>query len=1078
MRTRSLTVLLALALVAAAGGGCTKAARTNRAIDRADRFFQAGDYGKAELAYSNACLILRPPSPRALRQLGLVYAKEGRPAAALWCLQKAAETEPDNPQVQTELASILAMGGRAAEAKAAAQHALKLQPGNEQALMALCDSIRDTNDAAQTRQYIVALQKQDQDRGSYHLALGLIDARETNMVAAETEFNKAKALDPKSSLVYVGLARLSAFRKDLKGAEEAFKTAVELAPLRSQTRVLYAEFQAQTGATNQARESMLELSRQAPDYLPPLLFLMKLSYGEGQLDQCNSDLSNVLAREPNNYDALLLKGDLSLAKKDGKQAVLDFEHLASLYTNDTSPQVPYQMASAYLLNGNTAKAVSSLNRSLKLNPNFIPARITLSELNMRQGNPAAAISMLTPLLKLTNLTPAVMIPASLILAQSYLIQKSPDQAIAIYRGMETSYPKEAQLFFLEGQAWMTTNKLAEARAAFNKALALNPDLMSALEELVSLDLYESRFPDALARVKTQLDKNPKAPFPWLLLAQIHIKQKDNAQAQSDLEKVIELDPKLPLPYLMLAKLDIDQKQQKQALDKLNTLVSLTTNNVSALMEIGMIHDQLKEYDLARQAYEKLLDTEPRSPGALNNLAYLYCEHFNDLDKAYQFAEKGRALAPLDPYIADTLGWILYKRHDYPRALAVLKESLDKQPSNAEVYYHVGMVHYMMGEEDSARLNLKMALSRGNFEATNDVLRRLKTLDLDPKSASAADRAALEKQIQADPADPVALMRLAAFQERDGDFDKAAATYENLIKQSPENARAIIRLAILDSTKLKQPQKGLDLAKNAHTLLPDDPNITATLGRMVFEARDFSYARSLLQAATRLLPAQPDLLHDLAWACFSLGDVDEARASMQSAVQAGTAFDKLNDAKLFLEMMAIYSNPAQPQAPARVQQVLQTNAGYAPALMAWGLIQQQQGQSVEAEQSFEKVLAAYPLFSPAVRQLFILYAGDGKNDAKAYDYETKAVQAFPSDADLAKVAGLLEYRRKNYSKSIQSLNLSAPKKQNDAELFWYLGMDYYALKQNTQAKTALQQAVALKLPANLDQEARRVLALLK
>jgi hypothetical protein len=40
------------------------------------------------------------------------------------------------------------------------------------------------------------------------------------------------------------------------------------------------------------------------------------------------------------------------------------------------------------------------------------------------------------------------------------------------------------------------------------------------------------------------------------------------------------------------------------------------------------------------------------------------------------------------------------------------------------------------------------------------------------------------------------------------------------------------------------------------------------------------------------------------------------------------------------------------------------------------------------------------------------------------------------------------------------------------------MDYYALRQNAQAKTALQQAVALKLPANLDPEARRVLALLK
>ena len=51
--------------------------------------------------------------------------------------------------------------------------------------MALCDVIRNTDEAEQTRHYIEQLQKQDQDRSSYHLALCLIDSRETNMIAAE-----------------------------------------------------------------------------------------------------------------------------------------------------------------------------------------------------------------------------------------------------------------------------------------------------------------------------------------------------------------------------------------------------------------------------------------------------------------------------------------------------------------------------------------------------------------------------------------------------------------------------------------------------------------------------------------------------------------------------------------------------------------------------------------------------------------------------------------------------------------------------------------------------------------------------
>jgi tetratricopeptide (TPR) repeat protein len=1076
-RSQSFTVLLALALAAAAGGGCTKAARSKRAVERADHYYQAGDYATAEAAYGDACRMVRPPDPIALRQLGLVYVKEGRPAAAFALLQRAATNEPDNAEVQVELASILPMMGRMADAKETARRALHLLPGNEKALMALCDASRTSEDAEQARHYVEQLQKQDQDRASYHLALGMIDIRETNLVAAESELNKARSLDPKSSLVFAGLARLSEIRNNPKGADEAFKTAVDLAPPRSPVRIMYAEFQAQTGATNQAKQSMVALTRQAPDYLPPLLFLMRLAYSEGNYDECGSYVAQVLAHEPSNYDALMMRADVSMGKKDGKQAVADFDSVIAQYPRDPRPQVPYQQALAYLLIGNRPKARSNLNHCLELDTNFIPAKLMLAEMNMLQGNSAGAISLLTPLLKQTNLPPAAVLPASLILAQSYLIQKSPDPAIALCRRMESAFPKEAQIPFLEGQAWVTEDKLAEARAAFEKSFATNSEYFPALEQLVYLDLFESHYAAALERVKKQMDKNPKAPPLWLLQAQIHVKQKEDALAQSDLEKVIAMDPDLPAPYLMLAKLYLAQNQTKQALDKLNALAALT-NSAPALMEIGMIHEQSKEYDQARKAYEKLLDVNPHSAGALNNLACLYSEHFNDLGQADKYAEKARELLPYDPYVADTLGWILYQRHDYARALALLQDSAEKQPNSGAVHYHVGMAHYMLGEEESARLNLKLALSRPDFDATNEVLRRLTILDLDPKTATAADRASLEKQIQADSTDPIAWAHLAAIQERDGEFERAAATYEKVMKLTPENARAILRLAVLDSNKLNQAQKGLDLAKTAHTLLPDDPDITRTLGWMVFQARDYLYALSLLQTAARQLPAQPDLLHHLAWAYFSVGRVAEARASMQSALQTGVPFDKLSDAKQFLDIMAVYFNPAQPQAAARVQPVLQADANYVPALMAWGLIQEQQGQVKPAEQTYEKVLAAYPLFAPAVRQLSILYGHDASNDAKAYDYAVKATVAFPGDAELAEVMGLTEYRRKNYAQSLRSLNQSALTKTNDAELLWYLGMDHYALKQPAEAKQALQRAVALKLPANLDAEARRLLALLK
>ena len=664
---RSLNIILALAVLAAAGGGCTKAARSKRAEARADHYYAAGDYRQAEVAYSNA-LMIAPHNMAALRQLGFVYAQEGLPMEAWQCLSQAAKTEPDNAQLQIELAGVCAIGGRLAEAKEAARHALKLKPGDEKALAILCDVIRSAEEAEQTRRFVEQLQKQDQDRSGYHLAVGLIDARETNMVAAETELNKARSMDPKSSLVHVALARVASFEKNTKGAGEYLKTAVDLAPLRSSIRIMYAEFQAKTGATNEARAGMMDLIQKAPDFLPPLHFMMRRCFEEAKFDECNSFISRVLAREPNSYEALRMKAEVSLEKKDGPAAVADFQSLFDK-TRTAHAQDYYRFAQAYMLSGDRGKAVSTLNRTLELDTNYSVAKLALAGLNM-QGSTAAAVAMLTQLLKQPHLDPALAVPANLMLAQACLLQKSPSDAIAIYHSLEKTYPAEAQVPFLEGQAWLAANNPGAARDAFNRSFAISADYFPALEELVNLDLLQSRYADALERTRKQIDKNPKAPQPWLLQAKIHLNQKETAQAEAELGKVIELDPKLPLAYLTLARIYADQNQQKKALDKLDALIHLT-NDVKALLDIGILHEQLKEYDQACQAYEKVLDADPKSLGALNNLACLYSDHLDDPDKAYQRAAKARELYPHDPYIADTLGWVLYKRHDYARALPML-----------------------------------------------------------------------------------------------------------------------------------------------------------------------------------------------------------------------------------------------------------------------------------------------------------------------------------------------------------------------------------------------------------------------
>jgi Flp pilus assembly protein TadD len=318
-----------------------------------------------------------------------------------------------------------------------------------------------------------------------------------------------------------------------------------------------------------------------------------------------------------------------------------------------------------------------------------------------------------------------------------------------------------------------------------------------------------------------------------------------------------------------------------------------------------------------------------------------------MEKAYQMAQRARELRPRDPYAADTLGWILFKRGEYPWALTLLQESADKLAAEPEVLFHLGMAHYMMGQEEPARSALRRALDgTKDFNGKDTAARRLAVLELKPGSSDPKTIAALESQLATDKQDPVALVRLGAAYEATGDIDKARKAYDQALTVTPESVPLMVKVAEFYAVKLRDPQKAMQLAKDARALAPNDASIARTLGRLASQsahAGDFGWALSLLQQSAREFPNDPDVQSDLAAA-----------------------------------------------------------------------------------------------------------------------YET------------AKRLGIAEFNRGNFTPAAQLLKESSRGRTDDAELFYYLGMSHYRLKQKTDSKKALNQALALNLSSPLAAEAKRIL----
>jgi tetratricopeptide (TPR) repeat protein len=1102
------TPIVVCALVLITGAGCTKQMRKARHLGKGEKAFRAQHYDEAEIEYLNV-LKAAPLNPTAIARLGLIYQEEGRLLGARRLLLKAAELTPEDLDVRSKLALNSLSIGDYKTATDQANFVLTKRPGDTEGLEVLAGTAVNSNSLQQVQAQLTKLQQSDRDRAAYHVAFGTLSLRRRDLTNAEVEFKKALEMDPKSSSALLALGNIYSARNDQAAAGQALKSAADLAPLRSAKRLKYFEYQIVNGKVEEAKQGLQELTKQAPDYLPAWSFLAQLAFGEKKYDESRSMLQRVLSKDPFNYDGLMLSGNLRVAQGDKAKAVADFNQMATLYPR--SPQVQFQLARAHLLNNDIGKAMGCLDQAIAADPNFADAILLQANLNIRKGDANLAIQSLNALLQ----RQPELGPAYMLLGDAYLAKRDVDQALAVCRRMAQVFPKAPEVPMLIGALLVRQNKLPEARVSFEHTLELVPDYLPAIEQIVNLDIVEKKYDTATERLQKQIEKQPKLAEPWLLMARVHLAQANAAveaenrknlsagkpqvrltevpaaqpeitQAENALQKAIEVNPNQRTAYLMLADVYVAAGKQQEALQRLNGLLA-KTNDVMVLMQVGILHESLKDYAAAKQTYEKILATNPNFSAALNNLAYIYAERdpFKDLDKAYQTADRARQLLPNDPAAADTLGWILYKRGEYSRALGLLQESASKLPNEAEIQFHLGMTHYMLGHDGAARLALQQAVqSPKDFSEKSQAGLYLAILNIEPKTADSAAVAALQKQLTQVPEDPIALDRLGSIQERDGAFDKAAETYQTALKHNAQDSGLTLKLAELYAGRLNAPDKALALAKSAHELAPDDARISSLLGRLVLQngdskPADAKWAVSLLEDSARKLPNDPQVTYDLAWADYTVGRVADAQSLMQNVANLGTSFAKAEDAKRFLEAVAASLNPAEAaKFSGEAQKILGSDPNYLPALMVSAISQEGQGNYKAAGDFYNKILARYSLFVPAVRNLGLLCLTHINDDQRAYDLLSKSRESFPQDPDVSKGLGILTFRKGNYSRAAQLLQESTGVGKTDPETLYYLGMAQYQLKAKSESKANLQKALASNLTPKLAEDARRVLTEMK
>jgi tetratricopeptide (TPR) repeat protein len=1052
------------------GAGCSRKPNIDQSLSSADSYFNKRNFEAAKIQYINV-LRAQQTNSHAMMRLGLIFFEQGQIQNAFPLLRQVRDTYPAEIPVREALALIYSLSGTNLW-KPEVDAILQIQPTNQTAVMTLLRMSNTPEAVAELTNTIAALRSRSGNQAVFILAEGELAMRKGDKAAGIAAFRRGVETEPSS--IFANLTLGGVLFSDGKTDEglALLAKAAELSPPHGPARLRYAQALLSAGKTEEGIKVLDEINSKAPEVIPAWTTRAEVALAKREFKEARRLLDGALKPSPGDPQSLRVRARIDLAENKPADAVQALEAVTRWMPG--SSDVQYQLGVANLMKNDRPRAIIHLREATRLDPGSIQASLLLADLEIQSGNSASAIGMLVGISQKAPENPQ----ARMLLARAYRATGRLDDAIATLTAMAAKYPTNAIPPLQLGLVLRQKNRDKEARSAFESCLRIDPRNPMALEQLVQLEVKAGDRAAGMARIEARIRETPNDPLPWLIKSELLRTSGDTAGTEAALRKVLEILPDSQKALVGLAQLYITTGRNTEALAELERAVQKAPDNVSALTLIGMLQSEMGKSAEARAAYEKALKIQPDSPLVLNNLAYLLAEKLGDLGGAHEVATRARRTHPRSAIIADTLGWIEYRRNNFPEAVRLLIDAAEDLGENPEIQYHLGMAHYMMGHEEAALAALRQASAATTpFEGLPIAKAHLAVLETPAESTGPATIANLEKRRNESPSDLIALSRLAAAYAVSGDREKARETYETALKVSPNSPLLLSRFAGLQAQQFGATNRALELARQARQQAPDDPVVGHIAGKVATLAGDHAYAYSLLQDSAAKLPEDSEVNFDFAMAAYAVGRLDQATNRM-AAIAKSAADPIAARARLFLDMASFSANPQPARLTPAISEALRTNSISLVTQFASARLAEARLETAQAQQGYESILAKYPSFLPAARQLALLLAELPGADAKAYDLNLRIRQELPRDEDIAAALGKLAYRRGDFRLSIQLLEEVTRRRANDGSAWFHLGLAHLGLKQTPNGKAALERALATDPDAKFVPEAKKLLSELK
>ena len=166
-----------------------------------------------------------------------------------------------------------------------------------------------------------------------------------------------------------------------------------------------------------------------------------------------------------------------------------------------------------------------------------------------------------------------------------------------------------------------------------------------------------------------------------------------------------LTPSNALERLSLAQTEStlwrEAGENVKAFEALETALVADADNPDLLYDSAMLAERINRMEEAEKRLRRVIVLQPTRAHAFNALGYSFADRNTNLDEARTLIEKAHSIAPEDPAILDSMGWIAFRQGRMSDAEGYLKRALEKF-QDGEIAAHLGEVLWAQGRQDEAK----------------------------------------------------------------------------------------------------------------------------------------------------------------------------------------------------------------------------------------------------------------------------------------------------------------------------------------------------------------------------------------